>query len=300
MAVNSDIVDTFVNKNRIRTMNYRGSLINTTCIVSSAVTANTDAYLMLIPYGASIKNIKICVSSDIEANTIFSFYMHGINADRSFTVITAPENDATAHVILSHTLTATNANTIIDINAAPLWGQTIYQKLCYNETNSTQLLAAQEGFKEYKDTAIGILSIRSSAALTVNNGWTLTCSINWVDPSPSETPLIHKVFSTSTNNANEALGMVGRDPRQVYMERYLPQLMNPQQTIDYLEEVVTRLENELTNPSSVQDLTEYINNTRMQLNYAYGVINTNEAMELMNRAQNLLNVLQSESEGEVI
>ncbi len=127
--INSDLITAYRNKERIRTMNYRGSLLNTTVTDTSTWAkkdVNSILYLTLIPFSASIKSIQVSFNAAITAGTLsYSVGFAGINPDQSFTVI--KDNWITVPA------KARTANLIEEIVPADLWDKTIYQQLCAGE-----------------------------------------------------------------------------------------------------------------------------------------------------------------------
>ena len=190
VTANSDIVDAFVNKLRIRTMNYHGSVTIST-IANSSKWASGDIgsiiYLALVPFGAVLKSIKFAVSKETTTggsdDLNFTVGIAGINPDRTFTaikddLITVPE-------------AARPASSINEILPASLWGQTLYQQLCDSNAPYTPI----DAFAPYRDSKYGVLYFKSTEAMSTET--TDTCvNIEWVDPSPSETPKIHNYINT--------------------------------------------------------------------------------------------------------
>lgn len=190
---NSDIVTAFVNKQRIRTMNYHGSVTNTV-VVDASTWASSDVgsilYLTLVPYGAVLKSIKVAFSED-HTQLAYTVGIAGINSDRTLTAIKDDliTVDAPSGVIA--------ANTILEKLPATLWGSTLYQQLCASDAPYKPI----DAFKDYKDNEYGVLFLKSTTANTGAINGTMV-SIDWVDPSPSETPKINKTINVL--NSREA------------------------------------------------------------------------------------------------
>lgn len=184
--INSDLITAYRNKERIRTMNYRGSLLNTTVTDTSTWAkkdVNSILYLTLIPFSASIKSIQVSFNAAITADTLsYSVGFAGINPDQSFTVIkddwiTVPAKERAA-------------NLIEEIVPADLWDKTIYQQLCAGEHS----LPITE-FEKYSNTKYGVLFFKVLAAETTTNPTDIRVNISFVEGSPSEAPLINKSYS---------------------------------------------------------------------------------------------------------
>ena len=193
VTLNSDIVDAYVNKQRIRTMNYHGSVTNTV-VVDANNWGSSDAgsilYLTLVPYGAVLKSIKVAFSA-AHTQLAYKIGIAGINPDRTFTEI---KDDL---ITVSAPSAETAENTILEQLPATLWGSTLYQQLCAGAAPYTPI----DAFKEYKDNEYGVLFLKSTTANTAAIAGTMV-SIDWVDPSPSETPKINKTINVL--NARDA------------------------------------------------------------------------------------------------
>lgn len=192
-TLNSDIVTAFVNKQRIRTMNYHGSVTNTVVVDANSwgsSAAGSILYLTLVPYGAVLKSIKVAFSA-AHTQLEYKIGIAGINPDRTFTEI----KDDLIQVPVPASAIA--ANTILEQLPATLWGSTLYQQLCTAAAPYTPI----DAFKEYKDAEYGVLFLKSTTANTDPINGTMV-SIDWVDPSPSETPKINKTINVL--NAREA------------------------------------------------------------------------------------------------
>lgn len=193
VTLNSDIVGAYVNKQRIRTMNYHGSLTNTVVVDANSwgsSEAGSILYLTLVPYGAVLKSIKVAFSA-AHTQLAYKVGIAGINPDRTFTAI---KDDL---ITVAAPAGAIAANTILEQLPATLWGSTLYQQLCAQAAPYTPINA----FKDYKDNEYGVLFLKSTAANTAAVAGTMV-SIDWVDPSPSETPKINKTINVL--NAREA------------------------------------------------------------------------------------------------
>ena len=186
ITANSDIVAAFVNKQRVRTMNYHGSVTNTV-VVDANSWGSSDAgsilYLTLVPYGAVLKSIKVAFSA-AHTELAYKIGIAGINPDRTFTEI---KDDL---ITVAAPAGATAANTVIERLPATLWGSTIYQQLCAGAAPYAPIAA----FKEYKDNEYGVLFLKSTTKNTAAVAGTMV-SIDWVDPSPSEAPKINKTIN---------------------------------------------------------------------------------------------------------
>ena len=199
---NSDIVNAFVNKQRIRTMNYHGSVTNTT-FSNDESWASGDigsiVYLTLVPYGAVLRSIKfslnVATTADTSDDLAFTVGIAGIEPDRTFTAI---KDD-----LITVAAAVRPADSINEILPASLWGQTLYQQLCDSNAPYTPIDAfAPYRNGEYgKNTEYGVLYFKSTTKMTTVTK-TLRVSIDWVDPSPSETTKINKVINTI--NARDA------------------------------------------------------------------------------------------------
>ncbi len=184
--INSDLVTAYKNKERIRTMNYRGSLLNTTVTDTSTWAkkdANSILYLTLIPFSASIKSIRVSFNAEISDDQLsYSVGFAGINPDQSFTEI--KDNWITVPA------KGREANLIEEIVSADLWDKTIYQQLCEGVHN-----LPIEKFKKYSNTKYGVLFFKLIAKENAYNPTDTRVNISFVEGSPSEAPLVSKSYS---------------------------------------------------------------------------------------------------------
>lgn len=190
-VINSDIVGAYVNKQRIRTMNYHGSVTNTVVVDANSWGSSevgSILYLTLVPYGAVLKSFKIAFSVATANTLAYTVGIAGINPDRTFTEI---KDDLIPVAAAVGTVAPT------ELLPATLWGSTLYQQLCGVAAPYTPI----DAFKEYKDNEYGVLFLKSTAASTSEVPGTMV-SIDWVDPSPSETPKINKTINVL--NARDA------------------------------------------------------------------------------------------------
>lgn len=178
--INSDLITAYKKKQRVRTMNYRGSLLNTT-VTDKSTWAKKDVgsilYLTLIPFSASIKSILVSFNTAISAGAVsYSVGIAGINSDQSFTAI---KND-----LITVAAGVRTAKLKEEIVPAELWDKTIYQQLCEGEHN-----LPIEAFKKYSNTKYGVLFFKLITPEGTTNPANISVNISFVEGSPSEAPL---------------------------------------------------------------------------------------------------------------
>lgn len=185
IITNSNIVKAFIDHRRIRTMNHRGSLLNTSVRDDNtwgSSDANSVLYLTPIPFGASIKSLSLAYS-DKTTELAFKVGIAGIEPDGTFTVI---KDD-----LLTCPAKEQEANTWLNVWTPELTNQTLYQMLC--DTTAPYLPIA--AFEPYKRNEQGILFLKSTAKNNSAELKTTYAQLSWVDLSTSESPRINTSFS---------------------------------------------------------------------------------------------------------
>ena len=181
---NSDLVQAYVDKKRLRTQNYRGSILNTVVEDTNAWGSSDNGsylYLTLVPYSAALKSLKVGFGSD-RNQLAYTLGIAGINTDSSFTDIKVDL------VTVAAAGADVAAGTFSELVTPSLWGKTIYQQLC--DANGNPI----EAFEKYSKNRYGVLFLKSTAK---NTGAIANTYVNleWVEGTPSEAPLISKTFS---------------------------------------------------------------------------------------------------------
>ena len=184
----TDISRAFGNKKRMRTQNYRGSLITNTMALATARGAiNADGIaLMPIPYSASIKSVKIGCDQAL-GNSEIAIGIFGINRDYT------PGNDGifstAALTVIANDVFRANA-AIVGANANKQWiellspdrtSQTVYDLLCDGDP-----IIPIANFKPYCRDRYGMLKVTiATADLGQDSYW----QVEYVDGSPSTSPM---------------------------------------------------------------------------------------------------------------
>jgi hypothetical protein len=180
----SDIVTAFGAKKRIRTMNYRGSVMESVIALDGSMFTFGDGdsnliALMPIPYSASIHDILIGNNLVLTAGA-GSIGIYGINNDNP--------NDLTEidKSILKSTASFVGvANSFATIMSPSVADKTIYQLLCDEQG------VPKTAFKPYHQSKYGMLTFsvttKASANATTEN--LVKVLIKYVEGAPSEGPL---------------------------------------------------------------------------------------------------------------
>ena len=196
VTANGDSVSAFKNRQRVRTMNYHGSLTTTVVTNGDSWGSGTNGdilYLTLVPFGAVLKSIKVSFDATHQ-QLAYKVGIAGINPDRTLTEI--KDNLVTVAAPSG----AVQGGTIKEILPATSWWKTLYQQLCNGYTPIDAFAPYKNG--EYgKNSEYGVLYFKLTAKNTGALA-TVRVAIDWVDPSPSETPKINRRFGAI--NARDA------------------------------------------------------------------------------------------------
>jgi hypothetical protein len=183
MAIkSSDIAVAFVGKNRVRTVNLRGSILETTIALNGSMfAANNDIIaLMPIPYSASIKSIGIG-TVNVMTSAVGNVGIYGINNDdpMNLTVIIA---DA----LRSNGSLAGTVNSWVKLIYPIVTDKTIYQLLCNDQG------VPIDTFKPYIQNRYGMLAFTMTAAAAAagnTDANIVKIIVRYIEGSPSEGPL---------------------------------------------------------------------------------------------------------------
>ena len=180
VTIQSDIVKNYFDKNRTKTLNYRGTLLNTGILGYDTHWASSDPgsvlYATLIPFNACIRQVNICFSANI-SELVFDIGVAGIDSANNIIEI---KNLVTGIHPLNPPLAA---ETIVDVWPATLWTKSIYNQLCDGDNNPI------EEFKRFSNDRYGVLYFKSTTK-NVEDVPHVNININWVESSPSEAPLV--------------------------------------------------------------------------------------------------------------
>lgn len=172
----TDIADAFLNKKRIRTQSYRGSLLVTTCNVKDAIISSSNKIIIApISYTSSIKSVGLAAKTDITCSPkleLMGIDKQSIDIKSSFNITTSDK-----------AFTPSYFQEILP----PIWSTlTLYEladkdKLCDKYKND-----------KYWFLAATISGIDSG---NVNE---LYFQIQYVDGAPSDSPLMTKTISVES------------------------------------------------------------------------------------------------------
>jgi hypothetical protein len=183
---NTDIAQAFAAKKRIRTMNHRGSLLQSTVTTNGESFGTGNDILNLIPiaFSASVKSIKLGVLTAMTGATC-KIGMGGINRDGS---VTAIKDD----LFKADGGSAGTASAWVELLKLETTDATIYELLC----DATTKLPIAE-FEPYKNDRYGmmILTVGTAGSAGVAADNPVLFQIEYVEGSPSEAPLTELVIN---------------------------------------------------------------------------------------------------------
>lgn len=171
--VNSDLMRSFVEKKRIRQMNYRGTVISTVANITTTTTGNTAAediiYLCPIPYRSMIRSIHVLGDKVIPADTFINVY--ALNADG----VTIGAKVNTKDFIK---MGLTTVNVSVDVSNRAIRSNTVYTHCCGTDGKPNSV------FAPYAEGNLGILGMTGTAVPAGN----YTIIVNYVEHAPSSGP----------------------------------------------------------------------------------------------------------------
>ncbi len=181
----SDLITAYKNKQRVRTMNYRGSLLSTTAVNNETWAkkeAGSRLYLALVPFSASIKDIEVAFNAALTANRLkFKIGIAGVNQNMSSTsdqMFTPIKGD-----LFTRTIITTTAYYPHQAWSPGYWGKTLYELLCDEHGKPI------EAFEKYSNTKYGVLYLEIVTPEDTTNPRDTYVLINYVEGAPSEAPL---------------------------------------------------------------------------------------------------------------
>lgn len=175
---NSELIDAYMNKQRVRTLNYRGSLLCTSIekndIGDIVKTGNVGSilYLTLIPFTATIKHFEFTFNTAIN-ELAFGIGIAGINRDKTFTEI---KDDILTWGASNH-----GANIFAEISDGSIRVKTLYELLC---TKDQYKLPIDE-FSPYAKDKYGVLYLKTTTKELTNNPDQISVNLEYVEASPS-------------------------------------------------------------------------------------------------------------------
>lgn len=168
--VNSDLMRSFVEKKRIRQMNYRGTVVSTVANIETGATGTGDIiYLCPIPYKSMIRSIHVLGSGVILENTLINVY--ALNADG----VTIGAKVNTKDFVK---MGATTANVSVDVSNRAIRSNTVYTHCCGTDGKPNS------AFAPYAEGNLGILGMTGTAVPAGN----YTIIVNYVEHAPSSGP----------------------------------------------------------------------------------------------------------------
>lgn len=169
--VNSDLMCSFVEKKRIRQMNYRGTVVSTVANISiTSATASTDIiYLCPIPYRSMIRSIHVLGDKIIPEDTLINVY--ALKEDG----VTIGAKVNTKEFVK---MEATVANASVDVSNRAIRSNTVYIHCCGTDDKPNSV------FTPYAESKLGILGMTGTIVPAGN----YTIIVNYVEHAPSSGP----------------------------------------------------------------------------------------------------------------
>jgi hypothetical protein len=187
-TINTDIIDSFTSGARIRTLNYRGSLVSTIAKMPNKIDAfavNDVLMLCPIPYRAIIRSLRIGGGySAATTQAKFALTIFGINPDGK-----TPGAEIGFQTAISDIYTTANAPLLTEKATQALTNDTLICNLGTFDGNGRFVPKAE--FVPYAKDRCGLLALEctTAAAGTVTAG-TITVVVDFVEPAPSEGPFM--------------------------------------------------------------------------------------------------------------
>lgn len=170
----TDIADAFLNKKRIRTQSYRGSLLVTTCNVKDAIISSSNKIIIApISYTSSIKSIKVATP----ASPIININIGILGEDKQ---------------VISNNAFGENIPLLATTSWQELLAPAFSTETIYERLHDT----AESTFEKYKNNRYGLVYINAN---TENAGFaSLYFKLQYVDGAPSDAPLNSKTIDKAS------------------------------------------------------------------------------------------------------
>lgn len=195
-VVYSKLADAFLNQKKIRTQNFRGSLLSTSGMYSGAWTGgaqNDVLCLCAVPFRARLDEIVIAFNQPTNALRC-DLAIAGINKDGTLTEIQTP-------ICAGCGITGAmpNANSWYYILPANSRHKTIYQMLC-NAPDGQGRIKPIDAFKPYEKDQYGMLYLVITAPEAVQNLNETYFNVKWVEQSPSDSCLTDEILPSKASH----------------------------------------------------------------------------------------------------
>lgn len=190
-TITSGSVKDYIDGDRTRTLNHRGSLLSTVSSTSNYWASSDDGSIWrfaMIPFFSCIRRIIVSFSADV-TELAFKIGIGYTNADKTMTeikddLVTVPAPAATLP-----------ANTERSIWPGSMWTRSIYRHLSEEiPGTSPAKFRPIEAFEPYCKERYGVLYFKSTTKNT-NAVNVSRVMVDFVEISPSETPLIDTYVS---------------------------------------------------------------------------------------------------------
>lgn len=186
----TDIADAFLNKKRIRTQSYRGSLLVTTCSIENAnISSSNKIIIAPISYTSSIKSIKVAaLDSSIKSIKVATPDSPIININIG---ILGEDKKIISDKAFGENISIMSTTSWQELLAPAFSTETIYERL-----HAT----AESTFEEYKNNRYGLVYINVDPGNTPGNAEfdSLYFKLQYVDGAPSDAPLNSKTIDKAS------------------------------------------------------------------------------------------------------
>ncbi len=171
---NSELITAYINKQRTRTMNYRGSMLCTSIEAKTTVTKDDVGSIFniaLMPYTATLKHFEFAFDTAIK-ELAFTIGIAGINRDNTFTEIKSD--------LLTWEASEKGALVHTEIVDGTVRVKTIYEQLCSGDP-----ILPIDAFGPYVKDKYGVLYLKTTTQETTNSPTQISINIEYVEASPS-------------------------------------------------------------------------------------------------------------------
>jgi hypothetical protein len=191
--INTNLIDSFVSGARVRTLNYRGSVVSSvaqTAPINGIIAQNDLIYLCPIPYGSIIRSIKIGCSYAGTTNAVFTLTIFGLQKDGK----TIANEIGFQGNPFANIFTTSNIPLMTEKATEAVVAQTVMWNL--GTFDAQGVFTPKAEFAPYQDDRLGILALKCTTASVSITPGTITAIINYVELAPSDGPFLKTIGLT--------------------------------------------------------------------------------------------------------
>jgi hypothetical protein len=193
--INTNVMDSFVAGARIRTLNYRGSLVSTQVVtpnMDQVIAVDDLIYLCPIPYRSIIRSIRIGCSYTGGTQAIFALTICGIQKDRK-----TIGNEIGFQTPIANIFTTAAAPLMTEKVTQTIVGQTLISNLGTFTANGAFTPKAE--FIPYQEDRLGVLALKcTTPSAPVITAGTISVIVDYVENAPSDGPFLKTLGLTAT------------------------------------------------------------------------------------------------------